>query len=138
LTYLLFRITIRASNDVSCTCWRIERLGGGVFGFTNHDRPLTFGGLTYQPESGFTPSEVGSALGLAVDTAEIEGALSSDAITEDDLALGLWDNAKAEVWRVNWAEPNQRVILRKGSLGEISRGAIAFQTEIRGLAHELN
>lgn len=121
-----------------CTCWRIQRGDGQVFGFTNHDKVLSFGGDTYQPESGFTPSEMASSLGLAIDTMEVEGALSSEIITEDDIALGLWDNADAEIWRVNWADTDQRVILRKGSLGEITRGEVAFQTEIRGLAHHLN
>lgn len=121
-----------------CTCWRIQRLDGEVFGFTNHDRVLSFGGVNYQPESGFTASETAASLGLAVDTMEVEGALSSDVITEDDVALGLWDNAAAEIWRVDWSNVANRVIIRKGSLGELTRGDLAFMAEIRGLAHELN
>lgn len=120
-----------------CTCWRIERLDGQVFGFTNHDRSLTFAGTDYQPETGFTPAETAASLGLAVDTAEIEGALSADVITDADIALGLWDNAHAEIWRVDWTETANRVILRKGSLGEIGRGTLGFFAEIRGLAHQL-
>lgn len=120
-----------------CTCWRIERLDGQVFGFTNHDRRLTFAGTDYRPETGFTPAETTASLGLAVDTAEIEGALSADVITDADIALGLWDNAHAEVWRVDWTDTANRVILRKGSLGEIGRGTQSFFAEIRGLAHEL-
>jgi uncharacterized phage protein (TIGR02218 family) len=77
-----------------CFCWRIERRDGAVFGFTNHDRQLSFGGTDYAPETGFSASEISSSLGLAVDTMEVEGALSSDVITEDDITLGLWDNAK--------------------------------------------
>lgn len=120
-----------------CTCWRIERLDGQVFGFTNHDRPLLFGGDTFLPETGFTPAETVSALGLQVDTAEVEGALSSAVITETDIALGLWDNARAEIWRVDWSDPANRAILRRGSLGEVGRGEQAFTAEIRGLAHHL-
>lgn len=120
-----------------CTCWRIERRDGELFGFTNHDRELGFGGIDYLPESGFTPAETASTLGLAVDTAEIEGALASDVITEADIALGLWDDADAEIWRVDWTDATNRVILRKGSLGEIGRGTQAFFAEIRGLAHAL-
>lgn len=120
-----------------CTCWRIERLDGLVFGFTNHDRRLNFDGTDYLPETGFTPAETASALGLQVDTAEIEGALSSGVIAGTDIALGLWDNARAEIFRVDWTNTANRVILRKGSLGEIGRGRQAFFAEIRGLAHEL-
>ncbi len=113
-------------------------MDGAVFGFTNHDRSLTFGGLTYEPDSGFTGSEATSNLGLAVSGGDVEGALSSSQITETDIALGLWDNATIEVWRVDWSDPSSRVILRKGSLGEIERGDVAYRSEIRGLAHFLN
>lgn len=121
-----------------CTCWRIVRADGVVYGFTNHDRTLNFGGVSFEPGSGFTGSEINSSLGLAVDGGDVEGALSSLRITDNDIALGLWDNAACEVWRVDWSNTANRVITRKGSLGEISRGDVAYQSEIRSLAHELN
>jgi len=120
-----------------CTCWRVARQDGQVFGFTDHDRPLIFGGVTYQPDSGFTASEAASSLGLAVDSMEVQGALSSAAITEADIALGRWDSATVEIRRVNWSDTSQSVLVRKGTLGEIGRGDIAFTAEIRGLSHEL-
>ena len=120
-----------------CHCWRVDRTDGAVYGFTDHDLRLSFGGADFEPDSGFTASEAATALGLAVDGLEIEGAIRSDAITETDIALGLWDNASIEVWRVNWADVAQRVMIRKGSLGEISRGDTDFRAEIRGLAHAL-
>jgi uncharacterized phage protein (TIGR02218 family) len=126
-----------AGATTLCTCWRVQRLDGQVFGFTDHDRPLSFDGVTYQPDSGFSASEAASTLGLAVDSMEVQGALSSAAITEADIALGKWDNAVVEIFRVNWSDTSQRVLLRKGTLGEIGRGDIAFVAEIRGLSHEL-
>ena len=39
-------------------CWRITRADGVAFGFTDHDRRLTFEGTEFEPESGFTASEV--------------------------------------------------------------------------------
>jgi uncharacterized phage protein (TIGR02218 family) len=43
-----------------------------------------------------------------------------------------------ELWCVNWAAPDQRVLMRKGNLGEVTRGALGFEAEIRGLAQRLN
>ncbi|HWA31785.1 MAG TPA: phage BR0599 family protein, partial [Rhizomicrobium sp.] len=43
-----------------------------------------------------------------------------------------------EIWRVNWADVSQRVLMRKGNLGEVKRGKTAFTAEVRGLAHILN
>jgi uncharacterized phage protein (TIGR02218 family) len=119
-------------------CWRIERSDGVVFGFTDHDRPLKFGGVTYEPESGFAASEIRSGNDLAVDAQDAEGVLSSDTITETDILDGRWDNAKVEVWRVNWSAVGQRVLMRRGAIGQVRRGRLAFVAEVRSLAHLLN
>jgi uncharacterized phage protein (TIGR02218 family) len=119
-------------------CWRIERADGVVLGFTDHDRPLEFGGVTYEPESGFAASEIRMGTDLAVDAQEAEGVLSSDTITETDILDGRWDNAGVEVWRVNWQAVGQRILMRRGALGQVRRGRLAFVAEVRSLAHVLN
>lgn len=121
-----------------CWCWKIVRRDGAIQGFTDHDGPLAFDGVTYEAVSGFTGSEVQSLLGLAVDNLTVVGALSSASLNEADLAAGLYDDAAIEIWRVNWAAPEQRVLMRKGNLGQVTRGHTAFQAEMRGLAHILN
>ena len=119
-------------------CWRVTRADATVMGFTDHDRDLAFDGTTFAAATGFTASEVASTLGLSVDNLDVEGALSSEAITEADIAAGLYDGATVEVWRVNWADTSQRVLMRKGAIGEIARSGIAFTAELRGLAHALD
>ena len=111
---------------------------GVVFGFTDHDRPLEFGGVTYEPEFGFAASEIRSGADLAVDAQEAEGVLTSDTITETDILDGRWDNAQVEVWRVNWSAVSQRVLMRRGAIGQVRRGRLAFVAEVRSLAHVLN
>ncbi|NNF76680.1 MAG: DUF2163 domain-containing protein, partial [Rhizobiales bacterium] len=49
-----------------------------------------------------------------------------------------FDNAAVEIARVNWANPAQRVVMRSGNLGEVSRSRSGFSAEVRGLAHKLN
>lgn len=119
-------------------CWKITRTDGAVFGFTDHDLALTFGGTTYELESGFVPSEIRAAQDFSVDAQDVEGALSSDRITETDILDGRWDNAEVEVWRVNWTATDQRVLMRRGNLGDIRRGRTSFVAEVRSLAHWLN
>jgi uncharacterized phage protein (TIGR02218 family) len=63
--------------------------------------------------------------------------LTSDRITETDILDGRWDNAAVELWRVNWADTSQRVLLRRGAVGQIRRGRMAFVAEVRSLAHVL-
>jgi uncharacterized phage protein (TIGR02218 family) len=118
-------------------CWRITRADDAGFGFTDHDRDLAFDGTVFEAATGFTASEIKDALGLAVDNLEVSSALRSDRLNEDDLAAGLYDDAAVEIWRVNWADTDSRVLMRSGSLGEVRRSGAAFTAEVRGLAHYL-
>lgn len=119
-------------------CWKLTRGDGQVLGFTDHDRNLTFDGVLYGAATGFTASQIQSTLGLTVDNLEVAGALQADDLNEHDLAAGLFDDAAIEIWRVNWTDATQRVLMRKGTLGEVKRGKSAFQAELRGLAQALN
>lgn len=120
-----------------CRCWRLARRDGTVQGFTDHDRPLAFDGLTHHPGAGFGAGALESATGLAADNIEVAGALTSDAITAADLEAGAYDDAEVDLFLVNWADPDQRVLLFRGSIGETSRGSHSFTAELRGMAHRL-
>ena len=121
-----------------CQCWRLRLKSGETLGFTDHDEELTFDGTSFEAGAGFSGSEIESALGLAVDNLEAKGALSSAQISETRLRKGDYDHAEVEVWRVNWKDTGERVLMRKGHLGEVTTGGGAFEAELRGLAHVLN
>lgn len=119
-------------------CWKVARKDGVVLGFTDHDRPLTFAALTYEAASGFNATAIEDQLGLAVANLDVAGALRSDSLTEDDLNAGRYDDAEVTIMRVNWADPSQREIFRRGWLGQTTRGRVAFTAEMRGLASRLD
>lgn len=119
-------------------CWRIRRRDGVVLGFTDHDRDLTLDGETYRADSGFTASALQSEPGLAISNVELEGGLRSDAITEADLATGLYDDAECLLYLVNWRAPEQHILLRRGHVGEVTREQGRYRAELRGLAHRLD
>jgi uncharacterized phage protein (TIGR02218 family) len=121
-----------------CRCWKVTRGDDVVQGFTDHDRAIVFDDVTYEPESGFDASEETSATGFAVGGLEVLGALSSDRLSADDLAAGLYDGAEVRVFLVNWTTPEERHLLRTGHLGEVTREDGAFRAEIRGLAAQLD
>ncbi|GAA0548058.1 putative phage protein (TIGR02218 family) [Rhizomicrobium palustre] len=129
---------LASGTTTLCWCWKITRGDGAVLGFTDHDQPLSVAGITFEAATGFTASEVQSGLDLSIDNLTVEGALSSDSINEADLAAGLFDCAAIEIWRVNWADASQRVLMRKGTLGEVKRGKTGFSAEMRGLTAALN
>jgi uncharacterized phage protein (TIGR02218 family) len=121
-----------------CWCWKLTRADGLAQGFTDHDADVAFAGIVFAAASGFTASEMQSALGFAVDNLSVAGALSAASLNETDLAAGLYDHAAVEIWRVNWAVPEMRVLMRSGTLGEVKRGKSAFEAEIRGAMQALN
>tara|TARA_R100001086_G_scaffold229369_2_gene149228 strand:- start:6689 stop:7528 length:840 start_codon:yes stop_codon:yes gene_type:complete len=118
-------------------CWKITRNDGTVQGFTDHDNDLTFDSVTYEAATGFTASQFSASMGLAVDNMEVEGAISSSNINEDDLAAGHYDNAVIEVYWVNWSDVSQRHIISKGFIGEVKRHGVMFSAETRGLTNAL-
>ena len=120
------------------TCWKIARTDGAVLGFTDHDRALAFGGVLYEPDAGADGAAIESGADLSVDNSEIEGALSSAALSAEDLAAGRYDDASVEIWRVNWADVAQRMLLKRGVIGEVVREGERFRAEIRGAAHALD
>ncbi len=128
---------IQGGVTTLCWCWRLRRNDGIALGFTDHDRDLVFDGTTFEAAAGFTASEIRDSVGLSVDNLEVESALTSERLSEDDILTGLYDDARVEIWRVNWQSPEQRVLVRAGSLGDVRRNGNSFTGEIRGLAHYL-
>ncbi len=120
-----------------CWCWRLTRIDGVKLGFTDHDFDVVFDGTTFEAVAGFTASDIKDGVGLSVDNLEVTGALSSAHLSEADLGAGRYDDARVEIFRVNWQSPDQRALMRTGSLGEVRRTAHSFAAEVRGLAHYL-
>lgn len=120
------------------TCWRLVRRDGRVLGFTDHDRPLTYDGVTHEAAAGFTASEAVARADLSVGGLEVDGALTSEAITAAEVEAGLYDGARVEIDLVDWSDPARRLRLRDGVVGEITRLDGAFRAEIRSLAGRLD
>jgi uncharacterized phage protein (TIGR02218 family) len=119
-------------------CWKLTTIAGDVLGFTDHDRTLSFGGVDYLAQSGFSATEIESKLGFAPDNLDVTGALDDERLSEIRLRAGDFDGAAFEIWLVNWQDVSQRTLLRTGSLGEVSHGELGFTAELRGLTHLLD
>ena len=129
---------LAAGVTTTCRCWTLTRGDGTIMGFTDHDVAIVFDGVTYEPESGFDASEETTATGFAIGGLDVLGALSSDRLTQAELAAGAYDNAEVAMYLVNWTMPAERQLLRVGRLGEVTREDGAFRAEIRGLAAQLD
>ena len=121
-----------------CRAWALSRKDGITYGFTDHDLPLEFEGITFRADSGLAARALQHATGLAVDNTEAVGVLSDAALREEDIQAGRYDGADVRAWLVNWKDVSQRVLQFRGTLGEITRGKGAFTAELRGLTESLN
>ena len=117
----------------TCLCWQLMRADGVVIGVTDHDRRLTVEGVTYEPGGALSAGEFTASTGLQPGQAAAQGALSSEAISEEDLRAGLWDGARVDVYRVDWERPEFFVHIWSGRLTEITHGALGFEAELVSL-----
>lgn len=118
-------------------CWRVSRRDGATLGFTDHDGDIVFDGVAFRAATGMTASAAESALGLAVTGLDVVGALDDAALTDADLARGLYDGAAVALFLVDWANPSSRLLLFSGALGEVARESAVFSAELRSLTHAL-
>ena len=124
--------------------WKFTRRDGLILYFTDHDVPILFNGLypgeTYEALSGFTRSTLAAKGDLSVDNTDIVGLYDSDEIKEEDLRKGLWDFAEYEIFLVDWTTKNttDKIILRRGYLGQVSIRDTRFEVEQRGLTQALS
>jgi uncharacterized phage protein (TIGR02218 family) len=120
-------------------CWRIERRDGVTIGFTSHDRDIEVDGLTCRSAPGFLPSAIGLSSGFEIDRLDVKGALSSDAITADDLAAGRWDGARLSIFMADWEDPAAApILLARGELGDVVVRNAAFEAELCGATAALD
>lgn len=119
-------------------CWKLERSDGAGVAMMSSDREVTLAGTRYRSTPGITPASIKTSLGLDPDSGEVSGALSADALTQQDLAQGRWNGARVRLLAADWTEPEAETVpLLGGELGEISIDGDAFAAELRGAAARL-
>ena len=132
-----FATLLASGVTTTCLCWRLTRSDGLVVAVTEHDRSLSMDGMTYEPSGAMTASELTSSAGLQPGQAGAAGALSSEAISEEDLQAGLWDGARVDIFRVDWLNSDDRVQVWSGRFSEITHGKLGFAAELISLKADL-
>jgi uncharacterized phage protein (TIGR02218 family) len=126
------------STTTLCWCWYVERSDLQVFGFTTCSTDIEYDGVVYRASTGVMPSAVQSNRDVSVSNMEVTGMLDSDAITEEDLLVGKWDNAYVHIFELDFTDVSLgHMTLTTGVIGEVSAGRNSFKAELRGLAQRL-
>lgn len=120
------------------TLWKVTRKDNVVLGFTDHDKDLVVSGVTYQAATGYTRTTIQSTADMAVDNLDLEGILSSDAVTEQDLRAGVYYGAEVLVMACDYTNLSAgTVTLRRGWIGQVTVMNGRYVAELRGLTDRL-
>lgn len=113
------RIWFSQDLETVATFWRVQRRDGVTLGFTAHDADLWFEGVLHRAAPGMMPSAIRRSADFEPDSAEVEGALSHESITAQDLAAGRFDGARVAIGLVDWATL-EHFVLYRGAIGSVS------------------
>ena len=130
------RIWFDQPLETVATFWRVIRRDGVTLGFTAHDRDLWFEGTAHRAAPGMVPSAIRRSAGFEPDSAEVQGALSHDALSAFDLAIGRFDGARVMIGLVDWESLETHVVYR-GTIGAVSEEAGTFTADLVSRKSEL-
>lgn len=118
-----------------CTLWLVTRRDGALFGFTDFDQDITYGGQLFVAAGGYTHSQIESGSDLSTSNLEITAIFDSGAITPQSLESGLWDFAGVVISLVNYNDLTMgAAVLASGVIGQVTVQNGRYQAEMRGLA----
>ena len=123
---------IESGAATLCHAWVLRRADGAVMGFTDHDRDLRLEDVVCRAGSGWTAGAGEGEAGLTSGGLSASGGLDDEAITEADIAAGLYDGAQIALWRLDWGRPDLAVRLWAGALARIRRDNGAFVADLDG------
>jgi len=82
---------------------KITGKNGVIYGFTNHDKELTYDGTTYYPAPGLRHLETYYSNSAEVSSSTFQMAYVDDGLVDEELVrLGVFDGAEYEIYRVAW------------------------------------
>lgn len=130
------RVWFAQALETVATYWRVLRRDGVTIGLVTHDRDVWFEGVRHRAAPGMVPSAIRRTAGFDADSAEVDGALTDDAIAAADLAAGRFDGARVIIGLVDWASLDHHELYR-GALGSVSEEAGSFTAQLLSRKAEL-
>jgi hypothetical protein len=115
--------------------WKITRQDGNVYGFTDHDTAILFGGITYGSLGGFSASTLEMSSDMSTSNAEVIALFDGGSVNEADMLAGVWDNAAITISLVNYMDLSMgALVLAGGFTGQFKIMNGKYVAEFRSLA----
>ena len=95
-----------APYQTSATCVRIECLNGVTVRLTDYPYDLVMSNATvYKTDYGYQPTAFTSSAAFSPSAIDIEGICAIGGVTRDQLASGVFDNARVYIFKCNFLSP---------------------------------
>lgn len=132
--------SIVADYATRVLCLRIVPVTGAVIRLTHFPRNLTMSnGEVYLTGSGYDFTGYSATAGFSPSMVDIEGIAGIAGITRDQLASGLYDNARAYLFATSWAAPvEDQEPITASILGKTTLLDERYRIEEMGLIDALN
>ena len=130
------RVWFATELETVATFWRVLRRDGVTLGFTSHDHDLWFDGILHAASPGMVPSAIRRLSGFEADSAEVQGALTHEAVTGVDLSEGRFDGAQVRIGVIDWETLENRILYR-GRIGNVIEEDGSFTAELQSRKAEL-
>ena len=130
----------RLNSQVSslAKCWRIIGKMGNEICITEHDEDIIALGKIFKSNNAFNATNLDLQNLPNANRGAIEGAVSIDGITENDILLGRFENAQILLFLIDWQMPQYFVQIWQGIIGDIKLNGQVFEFELSGLESQLN
>lgn len=128
--------------DEDTTAYTAYTSGGRVnrlMGFTDHDKDIVYDKVTFQGNTGYTPTATTNSGDLSVDNLDIYGLIDSDTITDQDVLAGKYDYCRLWLFLLDYTNlAAAEATIKYGRIGEVSMQRDLFSAEFRGIAQALD
>ncbi len=121
----------------TCLCWRLTRADGEILRVTEHDRDLTVGGEVFLSGAAVEGAQFTASTELKPGRADAAGALSHEAISEADLAAGVWNGARVDVLRADWVTGEVLAHVWSGRFSDVRLVGGRFEVSLVSLKEAL-
>ncbi len=123
------QIKLNQQTTSIALCWKITLKSGAIFTYTNHDKPIVSGGITYSTQSGYTSVDISS------DKHTFCGFILD--VPQDKIASYL--NATVELLAIDSTTPNLGLIkIESGYINKITAKNGKFIAEISAIQLDNN
>lgn len=120
-------------------CLRIVPVSGDTVYLTSHPRDLVIGANTYLTDSGYQFTGQASEANMSPGSMELDGIAGIAGISRDEIASGVFDNARVYAFATTWNNPTEdEEPLGVAIMGKTTLRDDRYTTELMMLIDALN